>query len=115
MGGSFSFTSGTTEYSLPATAKFKNLEIAPSIGKFVINKLALGLKGTYQDDRNSIDANNNSSKYFSIGPFCRYYYLNKERQANLFSEIGYQFASTLSSNSVNQSIFSFNNGGSYLF
>ncbi|TRX36359.1 hypothetical protein [Flavobacterium restrictum] len=90
MGGSANFshnkyTSG--EYSTEGTI----LAISPNIGYFFIDKLAIGTLGelslTFEKKANS----SVNSNYFSygIGPFIRYYFLEKEKEINIFSEVSY--------------------------
>ena len=60
----------------------RGIGIYPNIGYFVIDKLALGASGELGF---SSDTNTN----YGISPFIRYYFLEKEKTINIFSEVSY--------------------------
>jgi hypothetical protein len=116
VGGNASFTS--TEYNSSASTKqkFTTLLISPAIGYFIADKFAAGLKLSF----NSVDQitfSNLKQQYFSVGPYCRYYFLPTEKQANLFVEGNYQYAINISPSVPNQSssIYSFSSGAAVFF
>ncbi|WP_157485516.1 hypothetical protein [Flavobacterium sp. ACAM 123] len=80
--GNFKTTSG--ESSSTSTS----LTISPNIGYFFIDKLSVGLAGQFnyvfpKGDSKTIISNN-------VSPFIRYYFLEKEKQINVFSEARYE-------------------------
>jgi hypothetical protein len=80
--GNFKTTSG--ESSSTSTS----LTISPNIGYFFIDKLSVGLAGQFnyvfpKGDSKTISSNN-------VSPFIRYYFLEKEKQINIFSEARYE-------------------------
>ena len=65
-----------------------SITISPNIGYFVIDNLSIGLAGQYRytfekGDTKTINSN-------SIAPFIRYYFLEKEKTINIFSEARYE-------------------------
>lgn len=79
-------------------SKELHLTVSPNIGYFIIDKLAVGLrpyftwgKGEYFPDDPTSGGSHSDSKRYGIGPFVRYYFLDKERQFNLLTDISYQF------------------------
>jgi hypothetical protein len=75
----------------------KELEFSPKVGYFVIDKLALGLGISYINQKyetktiSGIFGDGASKSYsFYVGPFARYYFLNKEKPYNILAEANYQ-------------------------
>lgn len=93
------------KYGSEASIKFKqtNLLIAPSVGYFLMDKLALGIRPSLIYGSNNIG---NSEKVFSVGPFIRYYLLKTEGLFNLLTEGGYYYG-TYQSSGIKQNVFSF--------
>lgn len=107
--GSFSSTVSTVTYTNnvdPITlnayfekSKVFNLNLSPSIGYFLLDKFALGLKPTITWEKSQgVDGTNGvslipnkNSRNFLIGPFFRYYFLKKEKPFNFLIESTYQF------------------------
>lgn len=79
-------SAGTLQY------KETDLTLTASIGYFVLDRFALGVKPSYTYGSNSIVNNGEKESVFSIGPFARYYLLSEERQFNIFTEAGYSYA-----------------------
>ncbi len=91
VGGSGSFDSYKEEYNVPPPnigweVNRKEINISATVGYFIIDKLAIGAKpaffyssGGYQQPTKLL-----------IGPFVRYYLLNKEKPFNVFAETSYQ-------------------------
>lgn len=105
-----------------------NIKLSPSISFFVIDKLTIGLKpsisfekedgGDVYNNNGNIIASGGNSKItrFDIGPYIRYYLLQKEKQVNLFGEIGYQYGIDKSSGfKINRNIFFINAGAEVFF
>jgi hypothetical protein len=81
MGGDVSFKNSkyiTRGISQESTS----FVVHPSIGYFIIDKLALGT--TIE-----LGFGNRTNTNYGIAPFVRYYFLEKEKQINLFSELSY--------------------------
>lgn len=104
-----------------------NIKLSPSVSFFVIDKLAIGLKpsisfekadgGDVYDSNGNIIASGGNSKItrFDIGPFLRYYLLQKEKQVNIFGELGYQYGTDKGFGfGVHRNIF-FINAGTEIF
>ena len=97
VGGTGSLLSSKYEYTSP-TLSFSsdrlNIGVAPNIGYFVADKLALGLRMNYsknKDQVNGAGGGYSNVNRFSLGPSVRYYLLDKESRYNLLTEINYQY------------------------
>lgn len=91
--GSFSFnSSNTTSHIDGRTEKFNvyTIDLSPNVGYFLMDKFALGLRGSYKHNFSSA-SNSGSFSEISVDPFLRYYFLNSENSLNVFSEISYKF------------------------
>jgi hypothetical protein len=101
VGGSGSFDSYKQEQSfisqgtgepINAVYNYKNIEFTANVGYFIIDKFATGIKISYIDIYGkSIENGEIGSRTFTTGPFARYYFLNKEKQFNIVTEVNYQF------------------------
>ena len=89
-----------------AAVRYKqtNIQISPVIGYFIKDKLTTGVKPSLISGNNSIT---NSTLIFNIGPFVRYYFLNKEKVANIYSEISYSYGTISNSGQTGQHLNSF--------
>jgi hypothetical protein len=122
VGGSGSFSAYNRDYVTPAyTVVYKNVDItiSPSVGYFIIDKLALGFRPSYllqkSEDRGSTGTASGGRGNFSsfeIGAFGRWYFLNKNNNYNLVSDISYNygFQSNFGSNTGHSSSFKFLTG-----
>jgi hypothetical protein len=84
MGGSASFSSSKSTQSgidIPEKIRFS---LSPNIGYFVIDKLAVGSSA-------QLGTETGTETGFGLGPFVRYYFLEKEKPINFFSEASYSF------------------------
>lgn len=112
--GSFSSSKGTFEAG-PYSQKSKetNLNISPNIGYFLIDKLVVGLKPGFTWYKSLITtsgATSNSTR-FEVGPFVRYYFLDKTKPVNILSEVSYQHEFiTAKPETGSSNTFSFNAG-----
>jgi hypothetical protein len=100
VGGSGSFFSYNGEYNSTAynnTTKVISLDINASVGYFPIDKLLIGLRPLYYFNKGKIYKNGiqlgqiAAKTQIGIGPFARYYFLEKTKEFNLFGDISYQF------------------------
>jgi len=85
------------------TLNVNEIEVSAKVGYFVTDKLVFGITPAYSY-LNAKESNNtpyeNKSTY-SVGPFARYYFLNKNKPFNLLTEINSQF-SFLSSGKISK-------------
>ncbi|HZK70793.1 MAG TPA: hypothetical protein VFD03_04630 [Clostridia bacterium] len=94
LGGSGSLYSYHDDYVYPLqsyTAQYTNIDIAASVGYFFVDKLACGIRpylSTYKGESSGGGGANDLK--LAIGPFLRYYFLNKDKQFNLLADISYQ-------------------------
>lgn len=89
LGGNISYAStnyNSENYGVPHTSY--NLQVRPNIGYFFIDKLAAGIKVGIGKTG---DKGGTNYTDFNIGPFCRYYILNPEKNANIIAEGGYLY------------------------
>ncbi len=101
VGGSGSFNTYHRDYITPTyTVIYKNTDItiSPSVGYFLIDKLAFGLSPSYllqkQEDRGSTGIASGGIGNFSwleLGAFGRYYLLKKDNGYNIVSDISYHY------------------------
>ena len=110
VGGNGSFSS--TKYNSTVTASYNQtyIQISPSIGYFIIDKLAVGLRPGYSYSKAETGTNNYAQNVFNIGPFVRYYFLEPDKRVNILTEASYQH--TISKVTDNPSVPS--NGFSFL-
>jgi len=102
VGGSGSFYLSKRNYtsylnsSTDGYSNELNLTISPNVGYFVTDKLVLGLRPYFSwgkgESFSSIGdpLTTSDSKRYGIGPFGRYYFLNKDKPFNILTEINYQ-------------------------
>lgn len=88
MGGSANFGNYKTT-SGGSSDESTNLNLYPNIGYFVIDKLALGTSGQFNYTIPKSNENKSSISY-GFSPFARYYFLEKEKSINIFSEVSYE-------------------------
>ena len=95
VGGTGSFYSYTENYSTPIysqVGKFTNIDIGASIGYFLIDKFAVGLRPSFSSYKGVVvNTTGGTNQYkLSVGPFVRYYFLNKEKPFNILFDASYQ-------------------------
>lgn len=101
VGGSGNFSSNRSNYTFEGNEiidKRTVVNLAPNIGYFVIDKLAVGTYIKFGFD----DFGGLNSTSFGFGPFARYYFLENERLVNFFGQINFGYNEGKS-----------NNGGEY--
>lgn len=104
------YSSNLSPSSLYKTEAYE-LTSPVSIGYFIKNKWALGLRTSYQFTRESgtyppyyISPNpvpvsySERTQQFSAGPFTRYYFLSPQKAINLYAEVGYEYGGYFSTN-----------------
>lgn len=96
MGGSGSFGNYKTTIG-GSSNESTGFGISPDIGYFVIDKLAIGTSGFFLY---SIPKSNEKSSFlYSVSPFLRFYFLEKDKIINIFSEVSYQTVRNSNDNS----------------
>jgi hypothetical protein len=121
VGGSGSFKSLNNNFqSSNANWEYKITEIklTPNIGYFVMDKFAVGLKSTLlmQNAKSISGAGTGKSLRLDYGPFVRYYFLEKDKQFNILTDITYQFGNvTLTGEKGMRNNFSFLAGPAIYF
>jgi hypothetical protein len=97
VGGTGKFYDYKSEYSSATysnEAEYTQIDISPNIGYFVAEKLAFGLRPTFSSVKGKVTTvgggSTNVQRYW-IGPFGRYYFLAAEKQANIVTDVSYQF------------------------
>lgn len=103
VGGTGNFYSSKRDYASfisPSTngySKELTLTLSPNIGYFVSDNLAIGLrpffswsKGEFYPNDPLYSGGTSNSKRYGIGPFGRYYFLNKEKPFNILGDLSYQ-------------------------
>lgn len=95
VGGSGSLFSYHETYNSSAanfTAKYTSIDISPSVGYFLIDKLSGGLRATFSSIKGESSGGGSMNNYkLAIGPFVRYYFLNADKQFNILTDVSYQF------------------------
>jgi hypothetical protein len=78
--------------------KYLNVDISASIGYFISNKIALGLRPAFSWQKGkavgftgNASGGNTNTKRYEIGPFGRYYFLNINKQFNIVGDVSYQY------------------------
>jgi hypothetical protein len=121
--GNFSSSSGMVTNTLGIQkSTYTNIALSPNVGYFIIDKLAGGLRARFSSDKYKYGEVINGGipvasggvsniKRFDIGPFVRYYFLNKEKQSNIFAEINYLYGYiNIKPEKGSSNTFSFNAG-----
>jgi hypothetical protein len=114
IGGSGNMSFSNYTYSLGtyySESKGFDLKLSPNVGYFVADKFAVGLKpfvSWYKTDVTTPGGLTANEARKGIGPFIRYYFLDKEKQFNIVADATYQFGFyTSKPQKGNSSIFSF--------
>ena len=87
----------SSNYTVQNGSQFKQfeVEIAPKVGYFIVDKMAVGLYPAFSFSNNlSIPDNQSAMTAIQLGPFARYYFLSKDKQLNIFAESSYRYTST---------------------
>lgn len=110
ISGSASFS--TQKNSSAASLQYKqtDIQISPTIGYFIIDKFATGVRPSFTYGKNNLVTNAKPQSIFSIGPFVRYYFLQTDRPFNLFTEGAYAYASFNQASESRQHTFSVSAG-----
>jgi hypothetical protein len=96
VGGTGKFYAYAVKYSSSTNSSeqdYTQIDLSPNIGYFVTDKLGFGLKPTFSSIKGKVTTSGwstNVQRYW-IGPFGRYYFLNAGKQANIVTDVSYQF------------------------
>lgn len=95
VGGTGSFYSYNEDYSTPAysqTAKYRSIDVVASIGYFISDKFTAGLRPIFSSYKGKVvnTPGGTSQIKLSVGPFVRYYFLNKDNPFNILFDASYQ-------------------------
>jgi len=120
VGGSGSFSSTTNTFnsgSINLNSDVTEINITPNVGYFVLDKFAAGLKLSYTVSKTKeFQGAYGNQQRFDIGPFARYYVLDKEKIFNILTDASYQFGfSNLTGLKGNSSTMTFMAGPSLYF
>jgi hypothetical protein len=89
----YTYNDKTSSSTFFTEARYTQIDISPSVGYFVIDKLAFGLKPTFSSLKGKVinpgGPITNGQRYW-IGPFGRYYFLEQDKQYNIVTDISYQ-------------------------
>jgi hypothetical protein len=90
----YMYNDQTSSSTFFTEAKYTQIDISPSVGYFVIDKLAFGLKPTFSSIKGKVTSSGglstNVQRYW-IGPFGRYYFLEQDKPYNIVTDVSYQF------------------------
>ena len=117
VGGNGMFSSQIEDNPSFNNVKATIFKLSPNVGYFFIDKFAAGIKPEIGSNKLEYNAIVSKSNSFALGPFLRYYFLDVEKQFNLFGETSYQF-SQISGNNVgarNQNAFTLSAGSVIYF
>lgn len=85
--------------------------LTPNIGYFFIDKFAAGTKISFNYNETKYYGSVSKSTQLGLGPFLRYYFLNKDNRINVFAESEYQYLRSSSNGTHdNQNTFTFSAG-----
>ena len=76
------------------TSKATDIKINASVGYFLIDKFVLGLRPSFNFMKAKLDGTSatfGSATQFIVGPFSRYYFLDKDKQFNILLDAAYLF------------------------
>lgn len=96
VGGTGSFysydeTFNTSTYN--SIARYNEIDLSPTVGYFAVHKLTFGLRPTFSSIKGKVTTTGglrtNVQRYW-LGPFARYYLLDKDHSYNLLLDVRYQ-------------------------
>lgn len=89
------FMSGSVGFNSSKTGDFtaSNFEVAPSIGFFVSENIAVGLRLGFGNEKLDFDGEDVKNNTFSAGAFGRYYW-TPQNDFSLFGELSFMYNST---------------------
>ncbi len=110
VGGNASFRSSKYNEAGGLNSKQTLVNLNGNTGYFILDKLPIGVKPGYS--RTVVnDFQKDVTNIYIIGPFVRYYFLQKENSLNVFSELSYQYGITKTNQGVKQNSNNFSGTG----
>lgn len=94
LGGSIHFESTKEDNSINATHTSNNFSISPSVGYFIVDKLAGGLRLDFSSYDSKSDDLETHYTATSISPFLRFYLLPSPKKVNAFIDVSYIHSKT---------------------
>ena len=96
LGGNGSFYKYDGKYNAVNnnnTIKATDIKINASVGYFLIDKFVLGLRPSFSFNKGKLSTSSLvvSTTQFMVGPFSRYYFLEKDKQFNILLDAAYLF------------------------
>jgi len=88
----------------PYDFKQNSFGLSPTVSYFPIDKLALGVRLSYDADKTEFATVENKQTDFMIGPKVRYYFLDPTKNLNVYTEATYQFGSSKSNDDEAESV-----------
>ncbi|HRP55068.1 hypothetical protein [Agriterribacter sp.] len=95
VGGNGTFLSSKIKFensTYAAGSDRVSVSVSAPIGYFFVDKFAAGLKPAYDKFKEeSTGGGYSNENRYGLGPFARYYFLNKDNQFNILTDLGYQY------------------------
>ena len=96
LGGSGSFYNYNGKFNSSTnntTSKVTEIKFNLSVGNFLVDKFVVGLRPSFSFNRGKLATGSTfgSTTQFIIGPFSRYYFLEKDKQFNILLDAAYLF------------------------
>ena len=119
VGGNIGFTSTNFKSDAGSKSVAFDLNIAPNVGYFIVNRFSAGIKSDIEKSGYRAPGTSVSSTYidFNLGPFIRYYLLPQEHDFNFFTEGSYLYGFTADNlrRLTSKNTFLFNAGAEIFF
>jgi len=128
VGGSGSFQSNKRDYTVEAgTVQYKDIDVSlsPSVGYFIKDKLAIGLKPSFSWSKTdhvrtivgNVSGGRGNNSWLYLGPFGRYYFLQKDNNYNIVVDASYSYGiqSNFGANTGHSNGFKFMTGPEFYF
>ena len=128
VGGSGSFQSNKRDFIVGQDiVLYKDIDVSlsPSVGYFIIDKLAIGIKPSFSWSKTdyvrtiagNVSGGKGNNSWLYLGPFGRYYFLKKENNYNIVMDASYSYGihSNFGSKSGHSNSFKFMAGPEFFF
>ena len=89
LGGAVNFESTNEDYPINNSAKSNNFFISPSVGYFIVDNLAGGIRIDFSSYHTKTNSGESRSHTTTISPFVRYYILPVVKKVNAFIDVSY--------------------------
>ena len=128
IGGSGSFQSNKRDFIVGQDiVLYKDIDVAlsPSVGYFIIDKLAIGIKPSFSWSKSdyvrtisgNVSGGKGNNSWLYLGPFGRYYLLRKDNNYNILVDASYSYGiqSNFGAKSGHSNSFRFMTGPEFYF